>query len=153
MSRSSRPLSAELAEAAEHFAHWRRTRPTSSAPTPQPLRERAVALLAGHRPSTVADALGINTVMLGRWSASPSPNEPRGTSSPFVALPEVAPEPSRGDPPEALGSIDDAPQLVVRWPAGGELVARGPIPPSTVRAILEALIAERAEPGAGASPR
>ena len=91
--RSSRPLTPDLAEAAEHFAHWPRTRSTSSAPTPQPLRERAAALLAAHRPSTVADALGINTVMLKRWSTPPSPNEPSGTPSPFVRLPEAAPEP------------------------------------------------------------
>ena len=151
--RSSRPLTPDLSEAAEHFAHWRRTRSTSSAPTPQPLRERAVALLGAHRPSTVADALGINTVMLERWSAPPSPNKPSGASAPFVTLPEVAPEPIRSDLPEVLGSVGNAPELLVRWPAGGELVARGPIPPSTVRAILEALIAETAEPSAQGSPR
>ena len=151
--RSSRPLTPDLAEAAEHFAHWRRTRSTSSAPTPQPLRERAVALLAAHRPSTVADALGINTVMLERWSTPPSPNEPSGTPSPFVRLPEAAPEPIGAASSEALAAIDDTPELVLRWPAGGELVARGPIRPSTVRAILEAFLAETGEPAAEAAPR
>ena len=151
--RSSRPLTPDLAEAAEHFAHWRRTRSTSSAPTPKPLRERAVALLGAHRPSTVADALGINTVMLERWSTPPSPNEAHGTPSPFVRLPEATPEPIGDEVPEALGAIDDTPELVLRWPAGGELVARGPIPPRTVRAILEAFLAETGEPAAGAAPR
>ena len=93
--RSSRPLMPDLAEAAEHFAHWRRTRPTSSAPTPSPLRKRAIALLAAHRPSAVADALGIDSVMLGRRSTPPLPTEPSGTASPFVTLPEMAPEPAR----------------------------------------------------------
>ena len=151
--RSSRPLTPDLAEAAERFAHWRRTRSSSSAPTPPPLRERAVALLGTHRPSTVADALGINTVMLERWSTPPSPNEPIDRPSPFVRLPEAASEPIGADSCEALGAIDDAPELVLRWPAGGELLARGPIPPRTVRAILEAFLAERGEPAAGAAPR
>ena len=151
--RSSRPLTPDLAEAAEHFAHWRRTRSTRSAPTPKPLRERAVALLGAHRPSTVADALGINTVMLERWSSPPSPNEPSGTHSPFVTLPEAAPEPIGADSPEALAATENAPELLVRWPAGGELVARGPIPPSTVRAILEAFLAAGVGPAARASSR
>jgi len=45
MTHPSAPLAADLAEATEQFAHWRRTRSHGSVPTPAALRERAVALL------------------------------------------------------------------------------------------------------------
>ena len=129
MTGPSEPLAAELADAVEHFAHWRRTRSTRSAPTPLALRERAVALLAAHRPSTVARVLGINTVMLERWSAAPE-SASASPSSSFVALPPLSSEP----PTAPIAAAE----LVLRWPDGGELVARGPIPPRTLVALLEA---------------
>jgi len=144
MTRSSEPLGADFAEATEHFAHWRLTRSKRSEPTPAALRERAVALLAGHPPSTVARVLGINTVMLERWSSEASESEPGSTPPPFVALPDAAPEPL---------SPEHAPELVLRWPGGAELVARGAIPHATLRALLEAFAAPGTDPATRTPPR
>jgi len=135
MIRPSAPLAADLAEATEQFAHWRRTRSHGSVPTPAALRERAVALLGAHRPSTVARVLGINTVMLERWSASLE-REATGTPPRFVALPDIPSESTALAPPDSAPAID-SPELVLRWPGGGELLARGAIPNATLRAILE----------------
>ena len=145
MTRSSEPLGADFAEATEHFAHWRLTRSKRSEPTPAALRERAVALLAEHPPSTVARVLGINTVMLERWSSDSSESEPGSTPSRFVALPDAAPEP--------FAPGHHSPELVLRWPGGAELVARGAIPHATLRAILEAFAAPGTDPATRAPAR
>ena len=120
-----------LAEATDAFAHWRATRHRGREPTPRPLRAMAVALLERHRPASIARALAVNPVVLSRWS---SELEPVVAVIPdaFVTLPPSTPTSAAG-PPES-----SAAELVLRWPHGAQLVARGPIAPATLEAILAA---------------
>lgn len=119
---------AALSDAAEAFAHWRRTRRRERERTPAPLRAQAVALLEHRRPSHVARALGISPATLARWAARPD-----GDAAPpdaFVPLPDT--------PVLDAVSVSDESELIVRWPHGTQLVARGPIPAATLAAILTA---------------
>ena len=117
-----------LADAAEAFAHWRATRRRGREPTPEPLRAVAVALLDAHRPATITRALAISPVALSRW-AEEIESDPPSLADAFVTLPPAT-------TPEAEPLEPATAELVLRWPHGVELVARGPISPATLAAIL-----------------
>ena len=133
-------LDTAVADAAEAFAHWRSTRRRGREHTPPALRTRAVALLDGRRPSHVARALGLNPATLARLAARADGDAVAigGLSSDaFVPLPDTT-APAVATDTVVVEEPDEEPELIVRWPHGTQLVARGPIPAATLAAILAA---------------
>ena len=129
----SAPLDTDLAlaEAADAFAHWRATRRRGREPTPRALRAMAVTLLERHRPASIARALAISPAALSRWASELGPVTAPDPDA-FVTLAPATPT-SAPEPPDPLTA-----ELVLRWPHGAQLVARGPIEPATLEAILAA---------------
>ena len=84
-----------LAEVAEEFAHWRRTR--TSPRTPEALQQKAVKLLDHYRVNEVLKALGLCHKGLKRWqqrwSSERSEVSPRSSGA-FLMLPR-SPDPNR----------------------------------------------------------
>lgn len=93
--------SPSLAEVAEEFAHWRRTR--TNPRTPEDLQQKAVKLLAHYRVNEVLKALGLCHKGLKRWkhqwSSDLSEVSPHSSGA-FLTLPAL---------PEPNGRIDPLP--------------------------------------------
>jgi len=122
---------------AELFAQWRATR--TIAPTPDALRKQAVALLIKHPPCLVARTLAVDDAVLDHWATRYADAKAANGATPdFVPLPsgELASAPVR----EPRSDTDTAwPELIIRWPNGAQLRARGALPPTTLAAILDTL--------------
>lgn len=149
MSRRPEPISRELDQLADAFTLWRRTRVAATGATPARLRRRAVALTSVHRVATIARALGINPSAIERWSVDA--NAVCTSSAPaFVALPSSTDEEIMQGAAPLMPGASERPELVLRWPGGAELVARGEVPRATVAAILEAFAPTAAASTTGA---
>lgn len=76
-----------LTTAITDFTHWRKSKSHSSAPTPEPLREQAVALLE-HFPFTrVTTTLKLSSSLLRRWSQRQPVTIHEQQPNEFIALP------------------------------------------------------------------
>ena len=111
----------QLAATATAFEQWRNARTYSTAKTPEPLKQQAVALLSCHSPSAIMKALGISGGNIKRWSQQPQQAD--GEATTFVALPAV-------DEPAPTGL-----NLELTFSNGCHLRLQGDISPAQLTAL------------------
>lgn len=74
----------QLSTVVSAFEHWRSNRNGRQVPTPNALREQAVALLNHYSSSQITSALRISGSQLKQWRISTAPTE---TTPQFIHLP------------------------------------------------------------------